>query len=176
MATAFDGVGMGMLGSEKRFMTGDNALADAFKGLKTGLTVKAIGESGLGDFLTGLTQKSVPPPTVQSMGGILGTTGSQGGVNPYDSVPSQLTPAPAQNDDSLHQEFNINKINSQSLISPDLLKKSDQSDSQAILAQANQPVAPPGGMNLPQYGKRSGGGGGQIANIAMKILPMIFGV
>lgn len=154
MASAFDGIGMGMLGSEKRFMTGDNALADAFKGLKTGLTVKAIGESGLGDFLSGLTKKSVPPPTVQSMGGILGTTGSQGGVNPFEADSGQTAPVP--DDDALHQEFNLNKISSQSFTTPDVLTARNSSQDQIPMQMAS---APPPQVNLPQYGKQSGGGG-----------------
>jgi hypothetical protein len=168
MATAFDGVGMGMLGSEKRFMSGDNALADALKGLKTGLTVKAIGESGLGDFLTGLTQKSVPPPTVQSMGGILGTTGSQGGVNPYESFPSQSTPAP--DDDALHQEFNLNKISSQSFTTPNVLTARNSSQDQIPMQMAS---VPPSQMNLPQYGKQGGSGGGSALS-ALASLATLF--
>lgn len=168
MASAFDGVGMGMLGSEKRFMSGDNALADVLKGLKTGLTVKAIGESGLGDFLTGLTQKSVPPPTVQSMGGILGTTGSQGGVNPFETDSGQT--APAQDDDALHQEFNLNKISSQSFTTPDVLTARNSSQDQIPMQMAS---APPPQMNLPQYGKQSGGGGGSALS-ALTSLATLF--
>jgi hypothetical protein len=168
MATAFDGVGMGMLGSEKRFMTGENALADAFKGLKTGLAVKAIGESGLGDFLSGLTKKSVPPPTVQSMGGILGTTGSQGGVNPFETDLNQT--APAQDDDALHQEFNLNKISSQSFTTPDVLTARNSSQDQIPMQMAS---APPSQMNLPQYGKQSGGGGGSALS-ALTSLATLF--
>jgi len=168
MATAFDGVGMGMLGSEKRFMTGENALADVFKGLKTGLTVKAIGESGLGDFLTGLTQKSVPPPTVQSMGGILGTTGSQGGVNPFEADSNQT--APALDDDALHQEFNLNKISSQSFTTPDVLTARNSSQDQIPMQMAS---APPPQINLPQYGKQGGGGAGSALS-ALTSLATLF--
>jgi hypothetical protein len=159
MATAFDGIGMGQLGSERRFMTGDNPLSETLKGFKTGLMVKGIGESGLGEFLGKILQKSVPPPSVQSMGGILGTTGSQGGVNPFEPDSSQTAPAP--DEDPLHQEFNLNKISSQSLTTPNTFNARNPSQDQTTLAmQTASPGVYPSPMNLPQYGQNIGGSSG----------------
>jgi len=180
MASSFENVGLGMLGSERRFMGGDNPLAEALKGVKTGLMVKAIGESGLGDFLSGIGKTPVPPPTVQSMGGILGQTGSYGGISPIAGTPTEEQPKPANTDDDFHQEFNLKpvsqSINSQSYTTPNQLVPANQSESQNVLAMANQPVAPPGGMNLPQYGQKKGSSIGPVANAVLSFLPKLFGM
>ena len=51
MATAFDGVGMGMLGSEKRFMSQENPLSSAFKGLKDFGIMYGMDKAGVFDYL-----------------------------------------------------------------------------------------------------------------------------
>jgi len=51
MATAFDGIGMGMLGSEKKYMSQDNPLSTAFKGLKDYGILRGMEKTGLFDYL-----------------------------------------------------------------------------------------------------------------------------
>ena len=51
MATAFDGLGMGMLGSEKKYMSQDNPLSTAFKGLKDFGIMYGMEKAGVFDYL-----------------------------------------------------------------------------------------------------------------------------
>lgn len=164
MATAFDGIGMGMLGSEKNYMGGGSSDIKFLLGslLKKGLD-KSSSNVPLPAWPAFEENKSnaVAPPS-----------------EPAVAIPPNAPSAPTQNSSESHPETEnvLKDLGLQSFVTPDFLKKTDQSESQAILAQANQPVAPPGGMILPNYGQGGGGGGGDIAGMAMKILPMIFGI
>ena len=51
MATAFDGLGMGMLGSEKKYMSQENPLSSAFKGLKDFGIMYGMDKAGVFDYL-----------------------------------------------------------------------------------------------------------------------------
>ena len=51
MATAFDGVGMGMLGSEKKYMSQENPLSSTFKGLKDFGIMYGMDKAGVFDYL-----------------------------------------------------------------------------------------------------------------------------
>lgn len=51
MASAFDGIGMGMLGSEKKFMSQENPLSSAFKGLKDFGIMYGMEKAGVFDYL-----------------------------------------------------------------------------------------------------------------------------
>jgi hypothetical protein len=76
MATAYDGIGMGQLGSESRFMKGDNPLSSALKGLKDFGIMYGMEKTGLFDYLNkagqqkqamldkypGLAPKTANPP------------------------------------------------------------------------------------------------------------------
>jgi len=162
MASAFDGMGLGMMGSEKSYMSSGG-----------GGDLRFLLGSLLKKGLDGSTANVPLPawPEFQNNAPNVGVPAPQNsGV-----VPPPISPAPVQNINSGHpEEGNVLKdLGLGSFTTPDPFKKFDQSESQAVLAQANQPVAPPGGMNLPQYGQGGGGGG---LDIAMKILPMIFGI
>ena len=77
MASAFDGIGMGMLGSEKKYMSQENPLSSAFKGLKDFGIMYGMEKTGLFDYLNkagqqkqamldkypGLAPKTANPPT-----------------------------------------------------------------------------------------------------------------
>lgn len=58
MATAFDGIGLGQLGSESRYMHGDNPINDALKGIQDFAFLTAIDKSGLVGWLNSLGQQS----------------------------------------------------------------------------------------------------------------------
>ena len=167
MASAFDGMGLGMMGSEKSYMSGGKGNDD----------VRFLLGSLLKMGLDG-SKPNVPLPTWPQFD----DNKSSGAVPPVQNAvvaPPSPVPAPVfapvQNTNDGHpEEGNVLKdLGLGAFTTPDPLMKSDQSESQAVLARADQPVAPPGGMNLPQYGQGGGGGG---FDIAMKILPMIFGI
>lgn len=168
MASAFDGMGLGMMGSERQFMTGDNPLRDALKGLKTGLIVQGIQASGLPALLnksSGTSGAVIPPAPTEA-------TNANAAVPP--PAPS-FTPTPSANPnlhDELNKEFGIQS--SSTYTGPNTFVASPSATDTSMLQMASQAAPPPGNLNLPQYGKKQGGGGG--LDIAMKILPMIFGV
>lgn len=58
MATAFDGIGLGQLGSESRYMHGDNPINEAFKGLQDFAFLTAIDKSGLVGWLNKLGEQN----------------------------------------------------------------------------------------------------------------------
>jgi hypothetical protein len=178
MASAFDGMGLGQMGSEKRFMTGNNPFSEALKGIKDFAILSAIDQSGLQGFLNEVGKNKQPagsaapmqPYAVKPVMGI-----DPNAVNaPYMPAPA-LTPAPTGEGPSLMDQANEAmglKISS-TFTGPNTFSPSPSATDTSMLAMASQPAPPPGNLNLPQYGKKQGGGG---LDIAMKILPMIFGV
>jgi hypothetical protein len=168
MATAFDGMGLGMMGSEKSYMSGGKGNDDVR------FLLGSLLKMGLDGSKSNVPLPTMPQSNDNKSGGVVPPV-QNAVVAPPAPVPAPM-PAPVQNTNDGHpEEGNVLKdLGLESFTTPDPLMKSDQSESQAILAQANQPVAPPGGMNLPQYGQGGGGGGG--LDIAMKILPMFFGI
>lgn len=167
MASAFDGMGLGQMGSESQFMKGDNPLREAFKGLKTGLILQGLQASGLPALLnksSGTAGAVVPPAPTEAAA-----------ANPVVPPPVQnVAPASLENPD-LHDELNKEwgLQSSSTYTGPNTFSPSPTATDTSMLAMASQAAPPPGNLNLPQYGKKQGGGG---LDIAMKILPMIFGV
>jgi hypothetical protein len=169
MASSFDGVGLGSMGFEKQFMTGDNPLREALKGLKTGMIVKGIQSSGIPAMLNPKIQSAtgapvIPPAPVE-----------QANANamippPVQNVAPSLNEAPNLGNE-LNKEFGLES--STTFTSPNTFAPSPSATDTSMLAMASQPAPPPGNLNLPQYGKKEGGGG---LDIAMKILPMLFGI
>lgn len=195
MATAFDSIGMGQLGSERRFMTGDNPFSQGLRGVKDFAILSALDKSGIADYLNDLGKSKTPA------GGAVPPTGTPAiGINPQAAAswnvqpPSAEFPAQNQNvqpfggsffnnanqqqqksiEDAANEAMNLTK--SSSFTTPNEFEKTSQSESQAILAQANQPVAPPGGMNLPQYGQKKGSSIGPVAGAVLSFLPKLFGM
>lgn len=58
MATAFDSIGMGQLGSEKRFMTQSNPFSEGLKAIKDFAMLSAIDKSGLAEYLNKVGQQN----------------------------------------------------------------------------------------------------------------------
>lgn len=169
MASSFDGVGLGSMGFEKQFMTGDNPLREALKGLKTGLIVKGIQSSGIPAMLNPQAQSSsgapvIPPAPVEQ------TNANAMVPPPVQNAPPLLNEAPNLGDE-LNKEWGLES--STTFTSPNTFVASPSATDTSMLAMASQPAPPPGNLNLPQYGKKDGGGG---LDIAMKILPMLFGI
>jgi hypothetical protein len=169
MASSFDGAGLGSFGFEKQFMTGDNPLREAFKGLKTGLIVKGIAESGLKNLLnpsqpSATGQPVIPPAPVEQ------TNASAMAPPPVQNVSPSLNETPNLGDE-LNKEWGLES--STTFTSPNTFVASPSATDTSMLQMASQPAPPPGNLNLPQYGKKQGGGG---LDIAMKILPALFGI
>jgi hypothetical protein len=178
MASAFDGMGLGQMGSERRFMTGSNPFSEALKGVKDFAILSAIDQSGLQGFLNEVGKNKQPagsaapmqPYAVKPVMGI-----DPNAVNaPYMQAPV-FNPAPMDQGPSLTDQANeaMGLKTSSTFTGPNTFSPSPSATDTSMLAMASQPAPPPGNLNLPQYGKKEGGGG---LDIAMKILPMLFGV
>jgi hypothetical protein len=168
MASSFDGAGLGSFGFEKQFMTGDNPLREALKGLKTGLIVKGIQSSGIPAMLNPQTQSAsgapvIPPAPVEQ------TNAGAMIPPPVQNVLPSLNQTPNLGDE-LNKEWGLES--STTFTSPNTFAASPSATDTSMLAMASQPAPPPGNLNLPEYGKKGGGG----LDIAMKILPMLFGI
>jgi|688.fasta_scaffold143922_3 hypothetical protein len=166
MASSFDGVGLGSMGFEKQFMTGDNPLREALKGLKTGMIVRGIQSSGIPAMLNPQASGApvIPPaPVEQNNASAMVPPPMQNTLPPLNESPNL--------GDELNKEWGLES--STTFTSPNTFAASPSATDTSMLAMASQPAPPPGNLNLPQYGKKDGGGG---LDIAMKILPMLFGI
>lgn len=197
MATAFDGIGMGQLGSERRFMTGDNPISQGLKGLKDFAILTAMDKSGLVGFLNDMGQSkkdmmgkypglspagAAQPPAVQAqpVSPVAPVDFSNQDSNPNVGNPfgggffNNSTQQPQKSiEDAADEAMGLTK--SSAFTTPNQLNVADN-QSQEVLNRASQPVAPPGGMVGQDARKRESGGGGEFASMALKILPMLFGV
>jgi hypothetical protein len=168
MASSFDGIGLGQMGFESQFMKGDNPLREAFKGLKTGLILQGLQASGLPALLnksTGTSGAVVPPAPTEA-------AAANTAVPPPVQSTAPATPESPDLHNELDKEWGLQS--SSTYTGPNTFTPSPTATDTSMLQMASQPAPPPGNLNLPQYGKKQGGGGG--LDIAMKILPMIFGV
>jgi hypothetical protein len=215
MASAFDGVGMGMLGSEKKYMSQENPLSTAFKGLKDFGIMYGMEKAGVFDYLNkvgeqkqammdkypGLSAKkpdgSAAPPAVSTPVSSVINAAAPAADNSATVDNNQnplITDEAAENVFKNTSETQPNAIPTKVLapstfqpgsaapppvggaqisgVSPDVMQPRDVGQDQLAMEVAS---APPPQMNLPQYGKQSGGGG-DIAQLAMKFLPMLFGM
>jgi hypothetical protein len=172
MATAFDGIGMSQLGSERRFMTGDNPISQGLKGLKDFAILSAMDKSGLVGFLNnlgqskkdmmgkypGLAPAGAAVPTNQPMPVNPQAMPQQPPVNPSVSNPSGgLFNNEMQQksiEDAADEAMGLSK--SSSFISPDTLKTSNEPDQ--VQQQVASGFPPP--MQMPKYG-----GNGQGINL-----------
>jgi hypothetical protein len=161
MATAFDGVGMGQLGKESQYYGGTNPLREAFKGLKDFAIISGIQKSGLQDLLNTMGKKEgegVPPPNVSAAPVIPNAPSAM----PAETPAPQVT-APVIQDIPLQNQAE-SAFGLQSLLTPDPLKPRDPGLDQVAMQMASAPAQP---LNLPQYGKQGGGGGGiDLATLA----------
>ena len=154
MATAFDGLGMGMLGSERQYIKGGGPISEAAKGLKDFAIVSAIQKSGLQEYLNKMGAKSdqaVPPPADASAA-----------INPAaPPAPVPFTPeapvvAPMQADPLQNQADKAFGI--QSSITPNLFQPRDTAQDQTAMQM--QVSAPPTNVGQQQMGKDIPKGGG----------------
>lgn len=192
MATSFDGIGMSQLGSERRFMTGDNPFSKGLGGLKDFAMLAAIDKSGLAGFLNDLGQSkkdmmakypglapagAAQPPAaqVQPISPVAPTEFSNQESNSNVGVPFNNTEQPSQKsiEDAADEAMGLSK--STSFVTPNILNAPD-TQSEGVLNRASQPAPPPGGMMLPQYGQKKSDGGSQIAGAVLSILPKLFGL
>jgi hypothetical protein len=197
MATAFDSVGMGQLGSEKRYMTGDNPISQGLKGLKDFAILSAMDKSGLVGFLNDMGQSkkdmmakypglapagAAQPPAAQAQPvspvaptEFANQESNSNAGNPFAGVPFNNTDQPSQKsiEDAADEAMGLSK--STSFVTPNMLNAPDM-QSEGVLNRASQPAPPPGGMMLPQYGQKKSDGGSQIAGAVLSILPKLFGL
>jgi len=213
MATAFDGVGMGMLGSEKKYMSQENPLSSAFKGLKDFGIMYGMEKAGVFDYLNKMgEEKKAMMDKYPALSGAKTPNGSA--VPPAASAPAPApAPAPAvaappvaedtstpvnateerliTDDDAVNLFEPAFKAQPSAIptkvlepstftpgsaapppvvggaqisgVSPNVMQLRNMGQDQLAMDVAS---APPSQMNLPQYGKKDGGGGGD----ALKIL------
>lgn len=172
MATAFDGIGMSQLGSERRYMTGDNPISQGLKGLKDFAMLTAVDKSGLAGFLNdigkqkkALEDKYKTPPVV----GAVAPTNQPMPVSPQAALPqAQIDPNannssggnlfdnPVQQpqksiEDAADEAMGLSK--STSFVTPDAFKSNNESDQ--IQQQVATGFPPP--MQLPQYDGKGAG-------------------
>lgn len=172
MATAFDGLGLGMLGSERRYMSGDNILSDLLKGAKNAAFLGALHKSGVIDYLNNIDKPKAPAGAVPPAVPVASAPAAP--AAPVVSADNESMPTIA--DDAAANVFNPNVVSSPVLkqinpetgnippkplpapgsvgVSPDLLKPRNPAEDQVALEYA---AAPPPQMNLPQYGHQGGG-------------------
>jgi len=171
MATAFDGVGMSQLGSEKRYMTGDNPISQGLKGLKDFAILSAMDKSGLVGFLNEMGQSKKDMmgkyPGLAPVGAVVPTNQPMP-VNPQAVLPqAQIDPNannssggglfdnPVQQqqksiEDAADEAMGLSK--STSFVTPDAFKPNNESDQ--IQQQVATGFPPP--MQLPKYGNGEG--------------------
>lgn len=182
MATSFGGLGLGQLGSESRFMGGDNALSQGLKAAKDFAILYGLDKSGLVGYLNDIGQakkdmmakypglssekpSAVPTAAVPTAAPVAIAPPAQSSaiatpVAPPNTVPSaDMAPAtvptttPELNLDDLKKSAD-HSMGVNSFLSPDLLKPRDPALDQVATEMASAP--PP--MQLPQYGHQGGGG------------------
>ena len=182
MASSFDGMGLGMMGSEKRFMTGSNPFSEALKGAKDFAILSAIDKSGIQGFLNEMGKNkqptgSVAPEQPYSIKPILGID-----PNAVEAPYAQqaFSPAPIAEGPSLTDQANeaMGLKSSSTFTGPNTFSPAPSATDTSMLQMASQPAPPPGNLNLPQYGSKGGNssGGGFGESILTKILPALFGI
>jgi len=166
MATAFDGVGMGMLGSEKRFMSQgkESPLAFLAGSLLMPKKEKAVElpPFSIGTLPSEQNAGAVPPPANASAEPVLPEAQNA----PNAAIPDNAGESEDHPDTQRAMEdlgFTTPVVDPKPLtvgplsaISPDLLKARNPAQDQISMEMAS---APPPQMSLPQYGKQGGGGG-----------------
>lgn len=223
MATAFDGIGMGMLGSEKKYMSQENPLSTAFKGLKDFGIMYGMEKAGVFDYLNKVgEQKQAMMDKYPGMTGA--KKASAGAVAPsgddyasWDTAAPAITGAapPAANtsapvnateerlitdDDAVNLFEPAFKAQPSAIptkvlepstftpgpaapppvvggaqisgVSPNVMQPRNMGQDQLAMDVASAPPAP---LNLPNYQKK-GNGQGEVVQLAMKFLPMLFGL
>ncbi len=155
MASSFDGIGLGSMGFERQFMTGDNPLREALKGAKTGLILKGLEASGIRSSLNPATESAsatgaaVPPQVNQP-------EALDASVPP----PTQIfAPSPSATPDlgnELNKEWGLES--SSTFTTPNTMQPSPSAMDTSMLQIASMPAPRPGKDNLPQYGNKQGGG------------------
>lgn len=168
MASAFDGIGMGMLGSESKYMSakrGDKPSPLAFLAGSL-LMPKKEKTVELPPFSIDRTvpeiQNSSPPPANVAAEPVLPETQNA----PNAAIPDNVEESEDHPDTQKAMEdlgFTTPVVEPKPLttgplsaISPDLLKARNPAQDQIPMEMAS---APPPQINLPQYGKQGGGGG-----------------
>lgn len=154
MATAFDGLGMGMLGSERQYINKGGPISEALKGLKEFAMVQGIAKSGLQEYLNKMGSKDnqgVPPPD-----------GASSAINPVPVAPVpfsvEQSPAPTMEADPVQNQAD-RAFGIQSSVTPNLFQPRDLSqDQMAMQMQASAP--PPANVGQNQMGRDIPSGGG----------------
>jgi hypothetical protein len=195
MATAFDGLGTGYLGSERsRFKTGEPSLSMALGALglqqagiiddmnewsnpQNALRKKIIGafspskgvaiNDGTKGYQPSQNLWEAPPGTNSNENaGAMVPPAMEAAAPPMPAASGVApSPAPAKTIDQ-HVDDVIPRQSS--FVSPNTLTPQNSSDDAQILAMASQPVAPPQQMN-----NQGGQGGGLLSSVAPKILEML---
>lgn len=170
MASAFDGVGLGMLGSEKRFMAqGKNSplafLAGSLLMPKKENAV-VLPPFSIGPLSSEQSPSPVPPPSEASAEPMLPSA-------PNAAIPDNVE----ESEDHPETQKALEDLGLTtpvqpptpitgtpvSGVTPDVMKPRNPAQDQIPMQMAS---APPPQMNLPQYGKQGGGGGSALSTLA----------
>lgn len=170
MASAFDGVGLGMLGGEKRFLpqskdTPLKFLAGALLMPKKEKTVE-LPPFSIGPLSSEQPNSAVAPPSVASPEPVAPSA-------PNAAIPdnAQLSEDHPDTQRALEDLGFTTPVQEPkpitsvplSAISPDVLKARNPAQDQIPMEMAS---APPPQMNLPQYGPQGGGGGNALSTLS----------
>ena len=176
MASAFDGIGMGMLGSEKRFMSqGKNSpLAFLAGSLLMPKKEKAVElpPFSIGTLPSEQNPSAVPPPSETSTEPMLPS--APNAAIPDNAEESENHPETKKALEDLGLSTPVQAptpITDKSIsgVTSDVMKPRNPAQDQLAGEMA---IAPPLQMNLPQYGKQ--GGGGMNALSALSSLASLF--
>jgi len=190
MATAFDGLGMGQLGSERRFMTGDNPLGSGLKALKEFGIMYGLEKSGVVGMLNDMGQakkdmmskypglaptNAAPPPATQNQP-VPPVVQSEPVFQPEvpDNTPSSVGQVLPIDYSSQPIQYDTPPLNPNNGMSVEDAADHSMGIKGSFLSPdtlktrdpgqdqmaTEMATAPPPQLNLPQYGKQGGGGGG----------------
>jgi hypothetical protein len=169
MATAFDGIGMGMLGSEKKYMSSDRGGKPSPLAFLAGSLLKPKEKTvelppfSIGTLPSEQSPNAVAPPSEASPEPIAPIESS--GSNEVAPDNAQLSEEHPDTQRALEDMGFTSPIETQkpitsvslSAVTPDFFKTRNPAQDQLAAQYA---VAPPTPMNLPQYGNQGGNGGG----------------
>lgn len=185
MASAFDGLGMGYLGSERSRFKGSEGPS-----LGAGLLGIGLQQAGIIDNLNDMgnpqdfLKKKILGAFAPDQGRAIndGTKGYQPSQNLWEAPaetnamvqpPMPVAPGIAPSaapDRTIDQHVDDVFPRQTSFVSPNTLTPKDSSQDQTILAMASQPAPPPNGPVGQQQG---GGGGGLMKAIAPEIFKLL---
>ena len=163
MATAFDGVGMGMLGSEKKYMSQENPLSSAFKGLKDFGIMYGMDKAGVFDYLNKMGEQK--QAMMDKYPGLSAKKPDTAAVPPVASTPVSVgAAAPVAVDNSAIADDNQNPLITDEA-AENVFKNTSETQPSAIPTKVLAPSTfQPGSVAPPPVG------GAQISGVSPNVM------